>query len=93
MPTLQQKEALASSSMEGTQATLDGVLTSRVNQNDKDKNLNEVNNYYSATVLGYRYLSKHDFSDEFFKKFIVHLWMVMCESLISLENIENVRII
>lgn len=68
MPTLQQKEALASSSMEGTQATLDGVLTNQVNQNDKDKNLNEVNNYYSATVLGYRYLSKRDFSDEFFKK-------------------------
>lgn len=67
MPTLQQKEALASSSLEGTQATLDGVLINQVNQNDKDKNLNEVNNYYSATVRGYEYLSKHDFSDDFFR--------------------------
>lgn len=68
MPTLQQKEALASSSLEGTQATLDGVLINQVNQNGKDKNLNEVNNYYTATVRGYEYLSKHDFSNEFFKE-------------------------
>ena len=50
MPTLQQKEALASSALEGTQATLDGVLINQVTPNDKDKNLNEVSNYYSATV-------------------------------------------
>ena len=67
MPTLQQKEALASSLLEGTQATLDGVLINQVNQNNKDQNLNEVNNYYSATAWGYNYLSKHDFSDDFFK--------------------------
>ncbi|HBL40727.1 MAG TPA: Fic family protein [Ruminococcaceae bacterium] len=66
MPTLQQKEALASSQMEGTQATLDGVFINQVLPNDKDKNLNEVRNYYSATDIGYKYLSKRDFSDEFF---------------------------
>ena len=66
MPTLQQKEALASSQLEGTQATLDGVFINRVLPNDKDKNLNEVHNYYLATEYGYNYLSKHDFSDEFF---------------------------
>lgn len=66
MPTLQQKEALASSQLEGTQATLDGVLVNQVVPNDKDKNLNEVNNYYRATVKGYESLKKRDFSDEFF---------------------------
>lgn len=66
MPTLQQKEALASSQLEGTQATLDGVLVNQVAPNDKDQNLNEVNNYYLATVRGYELLKKRDFSDEFF---------------------------
>lgn len=66
MPTLQQKEALASSQLEGTQATLDGVLVNQVVPNDKDKNLNEVSNYYVATVKGYEALRKRDFSNEFF---------------------------
>ena len=66
MPTLQQKEALASSMLEGTQATLDGVLINQVTPNDKDKNLNEVCNYFSATLLGCSILKKRDFSDEFF---------------------------
>ena len=66
MPTLQQKEALASSQLEGTQATLDGVLVNQVVPNEKDKNLNEVSNYYLATVRGYEALKKRDFSDEIF---------------------------
>ena len=66
MPTLQQKEALASSMLEGTQATLDGVLVNQIAPNDKDKNLNEVRNYYIATVKGYDMLRKSKFSDEFF---------------------------
>ncbi|MDD3394293.1 MAG: Fic family protein [Anaerotignum sp.] len=66
MPTLQQKEALASSLLEGTQATLDGVLINQVVPNEKDKNLNEVNNYYRATAIGYRILAREDFSDEYF---------------------------
>lgn len=66
MPTLQQKEALASSMLEGTQATLDGVLVNQVTPNDKDKNLNEVQNYYSATFKAYESLRKRDFSDELF---------------------------
>ena len=66
MPTLQQKEALASSQLEGTQATLDGVLVNQVAPNEKDKNLNEVSNYYLATVRGYEALKKRDFSDEIF---------------------------
>lgn len=66
MPTLQQKEALSSSQMEGTQATLDGVFINQVLPNEKDKNLNEVKNYYLATVKGYDYLKRHDFSNDFF---------------------------
>ena len=70
MPTLQQKEALASSMLEGTQATLDGVLINEVLPNEKNVNLNEVRNYYIATLAGNDYLKKHDFTDEFF--FIMH---------------------
>ena len=66
MPTLQQKEALSSSLMEGTQATLDGVLTNQVVPNERDKNLNEVKNYYEATVRGYRILTREKFSNDFF---------------------------
>ena len=45
LPTLQQREAWASSLMEGTQATLDGVLVDQVNPSEKDKNMSEVRNY------------------------------------------------
>lgn len=67
MPTLQQKEALASATLEGTQATLDGVLINQVTKNDEDVNVNEVINYYKATVLGTRTLETHDFSNDFIK--------------------------
>ena len=66
MPTLQQKEALASSAMEGTQATLDGVLINQIAPDDKDKNLNEVRNYHLAAVRGYDALRRRDFSNDFF---------------------------
>lgn len=66
MPTLQQKEALASSALEGTQATLDGVLTNQVAPGTMDTNINEVNNYYDATIKGYEILRKEKFSDKFF---------------------------
>ena len=66
MPTLQQKEALASSQLEGTQATLDGVLINQVLPNNKDINLNEVRNYFTATVQGHDFLTRRDFSNDFF---------------------------
>lgn len=66
MPTLQQKEALASSMIEGTQATLDGVLANQVIPNEKDKGLKEVTNYFLATNMGYKILSRENFSDDFF---------------------------
>ena len=65
LPTLQQKEALASSMIEGTQATLDGVLVNRVVPDKKDVNIQEVLNYDSATEYGYCYLKKGDFDKEF----------------------------
>lgn len=65
MPSLQQKEALASSMLEGTQATLDGVLINQVNPDTKNKNFNEVANYFAATKLGYKLLNREDFSNEF----------------------------
>lgn len=68
MPTLQQKEALESSKMEGTQATLDGVLTNQAAPNDLDQNINEVVNYHNATLNGIRILTREQFSDDFFKE-------------------------
>lgn len=65
LPTLQQKEALASSMIEGTQATLDGVLVNQVTPDKKDLNIQEVVNYDAATEFGYRYLKKGEFDKEF----------------------------
>lgn len=65
LPTLQQKEALASSMIEGTQATLDGVLVNRVVSDKKDVDIQEVLNYDAATEYGYRYLKRGDFDKDF----------------------------
>lgn len=66
MPTLQQKEALESSKLEGTQATLDGILANQAISTNEDENINEVLNYYKATQMGVRILNREKFSDEFF---------------------------
>lgn len=66
MPTLQQKEALASSALEGTQATLDGVLVGQISKKTNNQYLQEVENYYKATQRGYEYLSLNPFTNEFF---------------------------
>ncbi|MDO4178662.1 MAG: Fic family protein [Phascolarctobacterium sp.] len=66
MPTLQQKEALASSSLEGTQATLDGILINQVTPDDQDINNNEVSNYFSASEKGMHILLREKFSNDFF---------------------------
>lgn len=66
MPTLQQKEALESSKLEGTQATLDGVLTNQATPTDDDENINEVVNYFEATKAGIRILNREKFTNEFF---------------------------
>lgn len=68
LPTLQQKEALASSQIEGTQATLDGVLIDQVNPSEKDKDMSEVRNYVKAALEGYRYLKTNPMSVEFIKQ-------------------------
>lgn len=66
MPTLQQKEALESSKLEGTQATLDGVLINQVAPTEEDVNINEVVNYNIASLKGLHILSREKFSNEFF---------------------------
>lgn len=66
MPTLQQKEALTSSKLEGTQGTLDGVLTNQIAPDTEDQNMNEVENYFQASVLGMKILNREQFSNEFF---------------------------
>ncbi len=66
LPTLQQKEAISSSMLEGTQATLDGVLINQLAPSDEDKNINEVVNYLNATAIGFKRLKRGDFDDELF---------------------------
>lgn len=68
LPTLQQKEALASSLIEGTQATLDGVLVDQVNPSEKDKDMSEVRNYVNAALEGYKYLRNNPMSVDFIKE-------------------------
>ena len=68
LPTLQRKEALTSSQIEGTQATLDGVLVDQVNPKEKDQDMTEVRNYFNATVEGYRHLKTNPMSVDFIKK-------------------------
>lgn len=66
LPMLQNKEALSSSMMEGTQATLDGVLINQISPSDDDRNINEVVNYINATALGMKRLKRGDFDNELF---------------------------
>ncbi|MCR5670593.1 MAG: Fic family protein [Butyrivibrio sp.] len=68
MPTLQKKEALESSKIEGTQATLDGVFSHQATPSDDDEYINEVVNYNNATQKGVHILNREKFSDEFFKE-------------------------
>ncbi len=68
LPTLQQREAWASSLMEGTQATLDGVLVDQVNPSEKDKDMSEVRNYVKAAQAGYMHLKNQTFSIGFVKR-------------------------
>ena len=68
LPTLQQKEALSSSLLEGTQATLDGILINQTDPSDENKNINEVLNYYKATSMGLHILNREKFSNNFFKE-------------------------
>lgn len=65
MPTLQQKEAIASSKLEGTQATLDGVLIDRAVPSKKSKESMEVTNYFHVTQKGYKALKSEKFSSDF----------------------------
>lgn len=67
LPTLQQKEALSSSLLEGTQATLDGILEDQISPSEKDRNLIEVRNYIQASEVGHVHLRTGDFSLDFLK--------------------------
>jgi len=73
LPTLQQKEALASSLMEGTQATLDGVLVDQISPSGRDKNLYEVRNYLTAAEQGHKHLLGNNFSIDFILRVHEHL--------------------
>ena len=62
LPTLQQKEAVASTKLEGTQATLDGLLINQIEPKNDDPNINEAANYFKASIIGLETLKKDGFS-------------------------------
>lgn len=62
LPTLQQKEAVASTKLEGTQATLDGILINQIEPKSDDPNINEAVNYFTASMRGLEALKKDGFS-------------------------------
>lgn len=66
LPTLQRRDAIASLKIEGTQATLDGVLINQVEPNNRDNNVNEVLNYIKASEIGCLRLKRGDFDRELF---------------------------
>jgi len=68
LPTLQAKEAVASSKLEGTQATLDDVLVSKVKTNDRNDDLSEILNYFEAANLGFAELEKKPMTIELINK-------------------------
>lgn len=68
MPMLQHKEALESSKLEGTQATLDGVFINQIAPSDEDQNINEVFNYFRASEFGERKLLSEKFSNDMFRE-------------------------
>lgn len=67
LPTLQQKEALASAKLEGTQVTLNGVLEDQINPSGNDKDLTEVRNYFNAARKGEEHLMSTPMSKELIK--------------------------
>jgi len=68
LPTLQNKEAIASNKIEGTQSTLNDILFNKVTQNEKDKNINEVINYYNVVMTGYDELKTEKIDSNYIKK-------------------------
>lgn len=90
LPTLQQKEAISSSMLEGTQATLDGVLINQLSPSDDDKNINEIMNYLAATAVGFKRLKRGDFDDELF--FEIHSTLLSGNVRRCTDNIGAYRI-
>ncbi len=64
LPTLQNKEALASTKLEGTQATLDGMLLDQITPKEDDQDINETRNYLNASFLGFQELKRNSFSKD-----------------------------
>lgn len=64
MPTLQKKEAVASSNLEGTQVTLDGVLINQIEPDKDNQDFNEISNYIDASFSGMKMLSRGKFSKD-----------------------------
>jgi Fic family protein len=56
LPAIRTREALASSAIEGTQATIEDVYEDRVNNITANTGVQEVRNYYNAISYGFTHL-------------------------------------
>ena len=64
LPTFRQKEAISSSMLEGTKATLEEALINQIEPNVGNRNLKEISNIVAATTKGASMLRRGDFDDE-----------------------------
>lgn len=68
LPAIQTKEALASSAIEGTQATIEDVYESRIENTYQNRDLQEITNCYKAIGYGFSYLQGNHMDIEFFNE-------------------------
>lgn len=68
MPAFQTKEALASAAIEGTQATIEDVYESRIDEKSDSRKLQEIANCYDSIVFGFSYLQDNHIDLKFFNE-------------------------
>lgn len=86
IPMFQNKEAISSMTIEGTQTTMTDVLEDRINlnknQEQKDAAILEYRNHTKALIYGSEYLSGNIFTDNF----LFELHKIMMTGLLSDKN-------
>lgn len=68
LPIFQQKEAMSSLMIEGTQTTLDGILVDQLDPDEENKSYREVGNYLEALWTGIIGIKRSGFTHDFFKE-------------------------
>ena len=88
IPMLQNKEALSSMLIEGTQTTITDILEDKINSTKKtdDKVLREYRNHTNALLYGIDFLRGNGFTDEFMK----NIHRIMMTGLVEKEKTRTI---